>query len=832
MQDRVLAFPLRRGRHLTGPFAGENRLGFYASRIQLGATLILVPIDNLRGGEQPLQLRYPRLAFAGPAAHPLGPAPDSVPLRLHLPLLDGGIGQSSFELSQRRRHRRGLPFRTSRRFVCCLQLELHGLKSRIQLGQLAPAAQGPRARRRATEPHDTSLVLTGAVYRDPSTRSRCKLCVPAQLDILQEKARPFLARPFKPNSVRQATHRSRDTAPGAWIDGEQHHALLSVTAFQPRPDHAYSLPVPNQHTVQKRTEVRLDGGAQVTGCLKYVSKHPDEPIRGSQLVQQLRDNGRQIPALRQHRGQTRSYRAGRRNLALELGDATAFPPVPLPDLLLGRPSFDYFRLEIGEGGCRPLCVRVEFRKLAVTLQKGLLHVGQLGPPPLQLSSPLPPPLADGLTFRLQRTGVPNHLRQCVEGLLLPVLDLLATLSQPFDIRVQLIPALGATCQLRCRFIDFITQPGDLGLDREAPARHALGLETDALCPRLGRGDPLPGEKSLALQFLRPRPGALELSRDVGSLPLTLHDSEPQVLGLGLPLAQKGFLFGLVPAAGLEIRFRFFQLLLHGAKSHVGNGHLELEAAVPQLVILAGTTPLAAQRPDLGAHLSEDIFETIQIVRCLVQSPESRAPPVLVAADLGRFLEQRSPLFGAVRQDRVDHPRFDDRIGIRPEAGVATQIVDVLEPATRPVQLIVGFSTPQQGPPDHNFRVWHGQDPVLVGQREHYLGPMNRLALRGALENGLLHPAAPDRCRTLLSQHPAQRIGDVGLATAVRSHDGRNSLVNRDLGLVGERLEAVKGERFDLHLGSPLLVTSVTARPASANMLSAGPAAASDSNAPE
>src|SRR5205807_166672 len=80
--------------------------------------------------------------------------------------------------------------------------------------------------------------------------------------------------------------------------------------------------------------------------------------------------------------------------------------------------------------------------------------------------------------------------------------------------------------------------------------------------------------------------------------------------------------------------------------------------------------------------------------------------------------------------------------------------------------------------------------------------------RRALENDVFHFATAQQARRLLPQDPADGIGDVGLAAAVRTHDRRHARFERQLDRARERLEARQLEPGQSHgvVPPPILVT--------------------------
>src|SRR5690606_13270465 len=72
------------------------------------------------------------------------------------------------------------------------------------------------------------------------------------------------------------------------------------------------------------------------------------------------------------------------------------------------------------------------------------------------------------------------------------------------------------------------------------------------------------------------------------------------------------------------------------------------------------------------------------------------------------------------------------------------------------------------------------------------------ATGGALEDHLIHAGPPDRTRPLLTQHPPNRVGDIGFATAVGAYDRRHSVPEVHRSAVGERLEPMQPQRLESH----------------------------------
>ena len=90
--------------------------------------------------------------------------------------------------------------------------------------------------------------------------------------------------------------------------------------------------------------------------------------------------------------------------------------------------------------------------------------------------------------------------------------------------------------------------------------------------------------------------------------------------------------------------------------------------------------------------------------------------------------------------------------------------------------------------------------------------VHRTAVHCALKDRLFHLGPADRPGPLLTQHPADGIADIGLATPVRSDDGCDPFVELDLSRIREGLESVDSKCAELHSGSPELSQGISTTP--------------------
>ena len=169
-----------------------------------------------------------------------------------------------------------------------------------------------------------------------------------------------------------------------------------------------------------------------------------------------------------------------------------------------------------------------------------------------------------------------------------------------------------------------------------------------------------------------------------------------------------------------------------------------------------------------------------------------APATLVASDAGDLLEQRPALLGSQRERLVDHPLADEQERVVGEVGGVEQVDEVAQPDPLLVEQVVVLAGPVEPAAELEDAVVDRQETVGVVEDEGHVGHAEGRAPLGAGEDHVLALPAAQR-PTLLAEGPAQRVGQVALARAVRSDDRADAGSELDDRPLGERLEALEPE---------------------------------------
>jgi hypothetical protein len=125
-------------------------------------------------------------------------------------------------------------------------------------------------------------------------------------------------------------------------------------------------------------------------------------------------------------------------------------------------------------------------------------------------------------------------------------------------------------------------------------------------------------------------------------------------------------------------------------------------------------------------------------------------------------------------------------------------VDVAQPTGRAVQKVVALARTTQSPRYYDFAKWNIERAIVVLEVERDLGEIHCATRRGALKDDLFHLGAAKRSCPLLTQDPANCIGDVGFSATVRTDDRRDSWLEHHIGSISERFESMNLELRQTH----------------------------------
>ena len=218
----------------------------------------------------------------------------------------------------------------------------------------------------------------------------------------------------------------------------------------------------------------------------------------------------------------------------------------------------------------------------------------------------------------------------------------------------------------------------------------------------------------------------------------------------------------------------------------------------------GGLGLALERPQPRPCLALDVERAVEVVLGARQLELRAATALAVLAQAGRLLDEQTAIARLGGDQRLDPALRDDRVHLLAQAGVRQQLDDVDEPAAGAGQAVLTLAGAIEPAVDRDLGDAQAEAPLTVVEDELHLGVAGRLAARGAAEDDVLHRLAADRARGLLAERPQDRVGHVGLARAVGPDDHAHARAELQLGPVREGLEALDGDRLQIHAAVPWL----------------------------
>ena len=162
----------------------------------------------------------------------------------------------------------------------------------------------------------------------------------------------------------------------------------------------------------------------------------------------------------------------------------------------------------------------------------------------------------------------------------------------------------------------------------------------------------------------------------------------------------------------------------------------------------------------------------------------------------RGLLKDLPAVGALDgQDLINAALTDNGIALTAQTGVHEQLVDVLQPAGAPVDIVFALAGAVIPAGHRHLSFLHGEDVGGIVDDKGDLGKAQALPLGCTVKDHILHFSAPERFGGLFPHDPADGIGDIGFARSVGTHDCGDVRPKGQHRLVRKGLEALDLKRF-------------------------------------
>ena len=223
-----------------------------------------------------------------------------------------------------------------------------------------------------------------------------------------------------------------------------------------------------------------------------------------------------------------------------------------------------------------------------------------------------------------------------------------------------------------------------------------------------------------------------------------------------------------------------------------------------LLVPARLAGLALERPDLPLHFADEIGHAQKILLRVFQLAKRFLFLALEFCDARGLLEDNPAVFRFAGKNLCDVALREDAVARPPDTRAHEQLLDVFEPARRAVEKIFAVAIAENPARERDFVVGDLDArraqvfPAHAAERERHFAHAHRFAAVRAVENHVCHFAAAQRLGRLLAEHPADGIGDIGLAAAIGADDGGDTGLEVQRGFVREGLKAEKRQIFEIH----------------------------------
>ena len=208
--------------------------------------------------------------------------------------------------------------------------------------------------------------------------------------------------------------------------------------------------------------------------------------------------------------------------------------------------------------------------------------------------------------------------------------------------------------------------------------------------------------------------------------------------------------------------------------------------------------LELQRSQAGAQFALDIARALEIGRDAGELGLGALSPPLELAQPGGLLDEAAALVRPRQQHLVDGALGDDAVQVAAEARLGQEVAHVEAPHGLAVEQVVAVARAIEASHDRQLVARDADAAVAVVDHELDLAHAARGVLLGAGEEHVLPCLGAQLAGRLRGHGPLQRVGDVGLAGAVRADHDRDAGLEAQLQRIAERLEAAHADCTQMH----------------------------------
>ncbi len=263
--------------------------------------------------------------------------------------------------------------------------------------------------------------------------------------------------------------------------------------------------------------------------------------------------------------------------------------------------------------------------------------------------------------------------------------------------------------------------------------------------------------------------------------------------------------------GIPASFRLSSPRTRVGEIDLGDARAQRGDLDPELLGALGRRGLKGKRPQALAHLLLDVPSALDLHGDARELQLGAVAAALELSKPGSFLDERAPVLRLGRQHLLDLALADDRVHRRSEADVGEDLDEIGAPNRSAVDEVLALGPAHEPPRDGDLgEIEIRPRAVLVVEDELDLAVLGGLAIAATGEQHVVRLLRAELGRRQRPGRPDDRVGDVGLAGAVRADDDGDPRLERDLEGLRERLEAADAKRAQVHR-SGILATAPDVR---------------------
>ena len=164
-------------------------------------------------------------------------------------------------------------------------------------------------------------------------------------------------------------------------------------------------------------------------------------------------------------------------------------------------------------------------------------------------------------------------------------------------------------------------------------------------------------------------------------------------------------------------------------------------------------------------------------------------------DTRNLFQHRAAFVAFAQKNLIDGTLADDGITIPTDTGIHKEFVDIAQARGGFIDEIFTLTAAIIAAGDHHFIIVHTQRVIAVINRQADFGKPLGFTLGSSRKDHIFHLGTAQAFIGLLTQYPADRVGDITFPRTVGSYDRSDPMIKSDADLIGKGLKSLYIQTF-------------------------------------